>query len=218
MKLLSVLTARSIWLGHLSDLNPRGLSLWPHIIHLLVDTYKFTKYPSVQDLSSVQNEIKFEKGEFAVEEAPVSIDLTIYADGLAASSGSSTDHTDAFLKDALERFNEILNLSSYGDVIRKKFYLSEVFVTTDVSLELVNPKLKEISGYLSSNVEENKFFETSGISFCPDQTSKVNPTPFKFERAPDVPFSENRYYSIAPLQTQPHLELLDKMEKILSSK
>jgi hypothetical protein len=68
---------------------------------------------------------------------------------------------------------------------------------------------------LSSNVGPDNCFELGGISFFPDQISKTNPAPFRFERLLEVPFIEDRYYSVAPLQTHKHLELLDKLEAIL---
>jgi hypothetical protein len=87
----------------------------------------------------------------------------------------------------------------------------------DKSLEVINPKLKQISQYLSNTVEEgNRIFQFGGVSFWPDPVGKVDPNPFTFERAINVPFSENRYYSAAPLPTDKHLELLDVLESILS--
>jgi hypothetical protein len=81
---------------------------------------------------------------------------------------------------------------------------------------VINPKLKQISEYLSKTVEQGSMvFRVGGISFWPDQVNKINPAPFSFERVTNVPFSENRYYSVAPLPTDKHLELLDKLESIL---
>lgn len=219
MKLLSVSIARSVWLGHLSDLNPRGVNLFPIIAPVLQETYKFITYPSLQDISNIKDGLKFEKGEFVDSKGiPVRINLSIYDDGLVVDSGSSTDHADAFLKDMLTKFDETFKLVKYNEVIKQKKYFSELYVATNKSLELLNPQLKIISEYLSNNVEENKIFETGGISFFPDQTNKINPASFRFERALNVPFSEKRYYSTAPLQTHKHLELLDKLEKILVKK
>lgn len=217
MKLLSVNNARSIWLGHLSDLNPCGINLFPAIVPLLVDTYKFIKYPTLQDSSNPKDGLKFEQGSFEESQGfPLSINLTIYNDGIIADSCASTDHTDSFLKDMLTRFDEIFKMSKYEEIINVKKYLSELFVTTSKSLELVNPQLKLISEFLSANVEQDQHFEVGGISFFPDQTIKNNPPAFRFERAVNALFSENRYYSLAALQTCKHIELLDKLEAILA--
>ena len=218
MKLLHVLTARAIWLGDLNDLNPKGINLLPIIIPLLVEKYGFLKYPSPDDIASSdpKDGMKFVKGQFAYDGIPIAVDLTIYNDGFVATSCATTVHTDAFLEDMLSSFDETFNMSNHEDVIKKKIYLSELFITTDISLEEINPGFKLISQYLSDNVDDCKTFEMGKISFVYDQTTKSNPSPFVFERASNVPFSEKRYYSIAPLQTHQHLELLNKLEEVLS--
>jgi hypothetical protein len=218
MKLLSIMTARSIWLGPTVDLNPRGLNLHPIVIPMLQETYKFIKLPSPQEILNPKDGLKFEKGEFSIDIGlPISIDFTIFDDGFVVDCRSSTDHADAFLEDVLTKFDDTFKISNYGQVISRRVYLSELFVTTDKTLELINPKFKEIAKYLSSNVEEEKTFEVGGINFTPDQTrSKGNPPAFRFERALNVPFSEKRYYSIAPLPTGKHIELLDKLEVLLA--
>ena len=107
-------------------------------------------------------------------------------------------------------------MPSFQSIMKEKLYISQVFVSTDKSLEFLNPKLKQISKYLNQYFGKDKNFQAGGISFWPDQKDRKKPTPLTFERTLDVPFSENRYYSTAPLPTDKHLELLDKLEDILS--
>lgn len=219
VKLLSVHNARAFWQGRFSDINPRGINLFPLVSSLLKETYKFVKYPSMEDIVIAKEAWKFECGEFAdTQGSPIRFDLSIYSDGIFVDSASSTDHAESVLKDIFARFDETLNLVKYENVVTQKRYLSELYVTTDKSLELLNPQFKLIAEFLSNNVGEDKHYETGGITFFPDQTSKINTSPFRFERAVEVPFYEKRYYTIAPLQTRKHLELLDKLEKILSKK
>jgi hypothetical protein len=218
MKLLSVHLARSIWLCPVSDLNPKGMNVYPVLFPFLMDTYKFTKYPSATEPPDLIKGIKFENGEFETgEEYPIVINFTIYSDGVIAESISSTRCSDMFLADVFHRFSEIFKMPAYQSMIRKRLYLSQLYFHTDKSLPFLNPKLNEISEYLSQNVEQGDIpFQVGAIAFWPDQISKMNPAPFTFERAGNVPFFENRYYSAAPLPTDKHLELLDKLESILS--
>ncbi len=217
MKLLSVYLARAIWLGHVLDFNPKGVSLYQALSPFLVDTYKFRKFPSSAESADMTKGISFQDGEFtAGEEYPMAVNFTIYNDGLIADTISSTNYSEAFLNDLFVKFSVLFTMPDYRSIIRRKAYLSQIFVTTGRSIEFLNPKLNQISKYLSENVEEDKAFQVGGISFWPDQISKVNPAPFTFERASNVPFSENRYYSAAPLPTDKHLELLDKLENIFA--
>lgn len=218
MKLLSVNLARSIWLGPISDFNPRGASLDGILFPFLVNTYKFRKFPPLTEISDLSKGAKFENGEFNIGgDCPIIVNLTFYNDGVIADTGSSTIHSDAFLEDMYNRFSELFKIPPYQSIIRKVVYVSQLFVSTDKSLEVINPKLKLISEYLSDTVEQGgRVFQLGGISFWPDQVDKVNPVSFSFERTLNVPFSENRYYSTAPLPTDKHLELLDKLESILS--
>lgn len=222
MKLLSVDLARSVWLGPLSDLNPRGISLYPLLFSLLIKKYKFKKFPPPPlpgtGIPDLVKGVKFENGDFNIgSDHPIWITLTLYGNGVVADTGSSTDHSDLFLEEILNQFSEIFKLPIYQSIIRKKTYLSHIHVSMDKSIEILNPKLKKISQYLSNNVEQgDKSFQCGGIHFWPDQTDKINPPAFKLERAIGVPFSENRYFSLAPLPTEKHLELLNKFEAILS--
>jgi hypothetical protein len=218
MKLLSVNLARTILLGPMSDLNPRGASTDSILFPFLVNTYKFKKVPSLTEIPDLSKGIKFELGDFDIGgDYPIVVNLTFYNDGVIADSGSSTNDTDAFLEDMYTKFSELFKMPLGESIIKRRAYLSQLFVSTDKSLELINPKLKLISKYLSESVEEgNNVFQLGGISFWSDQITKVPPPPFTFERAVGVPFSDNRYYSAAPLPTDKHLELLDKLENIFS--
>lgn len=215
MRLLSINLARSIWLCHIFEFNPKGKSLYP-AIPLLVNSYKFKRFPSQTDIPDYDKGIKFEDGEFKSSGGDViSINFTVYTDGLVVDTRSSTKDSDAFLVEILTRLSEDFDLPNYEQIIGRKTYLSQLYITTDKSLELINPKLKEISKYLSDKLSHP--FETGGISFWPDQTMRINLPAFTFERVLNVPFAEKRYYSSAPLETEKHIGLLDKLEGILSS-
>jgi len=61
-------------------------------------------------------------------------------------------------------------------------------------------------------------FDFSRIGFASEDLSKaLAPIAFTFERRLQQPFSANRYYSEAPLQTDEHIELLDMLEGILKT-
>ena len=214
MKLLSVGLARSIWFCHIFDFNPKGKSLFP-FAPILINTYKFKGFPSATEIPDFNKGVKFEEGEFKNSEGDVVVvNFTIFTDGFVADTRSSTKDSDDFLSEVLTRLSEDFGLPHYEQVLKKKAYNSQLHVTTDRSLELINPKFKELSRYLSDNLSCP--FEVGGISFWPDQAMAMGLPPFTFERALNTPFAEKRYYSSAGLQTEKHLELLERLEVILA--
>ncbi|MBI4777193.1 MAG: hypothetical protein HY788_23930 [Deltaproteobacteria bacterium] len=219
MNLLSVKLARSIWLGPISDLNPKGISIARSLFPFLIDTYKFMEYPSSTKTEDPQAGLKFENGEFEIDghDYPIHINsLTLYLDGITVDTHSSTNYSDVILDNVLTKSEQLFGGPVYASIIKQKLYVSEVYVSTDQVLERLNSKLKQISNYLIKYFGKEINFQAGGISFWPDPKNKFNPRPFAFERAVEAPFSENRYYSIAPIPTDKHLELLDKLEMILS--
>jgi len=209
-----------MWICHVRDFNPKGKNLVIPMLSLLEELYKFQSMPSPKDVFDENVESVFKAGEFTNSEGDtLTVTLKFFLWGIVADTASSTQNSDAFLSDLLNRVSEIFNLVPYEQVIRKRTYLSQLSVSTDRSLELINPKLREISQYLTDNVAgyNNVPFETGGISFWPDQILPVHPSPFSLEREVAMPFSEKRYISNSALQTDKHLELLNKLEVLLGN-
>lgn len=224
MKLLSIKQARSIWLIYLIELNPRGLNLFT-LIRPMIEKYKFQIYPTKPEefgLGKQIREIKFSGGSFQKDlKHDIAFDLTIYNDGLIVDTRSSTDDSDMILNEFLTWISTEIDLVPYQKVLRSKLYLSELYVQTKKSLNSLNPKLtafaKRLTSLIVGHEHHSIAFETSGLSFWTDPAVGNPPGSFRFERVIDVPFSTNRYYSAAPLQTDPHLKMIEELEKILSS-
>ncbi len=102
----------------------------------------------------------------------------------------------------------------------KKLYVSDMFVTLDKPLNFINPKLQKflklLAGKTKSPIEHVKY-DLGSLGFWIDPVDKPPHTPFRLERAEGVPFAENRYYSIAPLETEEHLRALTILEEMLAA-
>ncbi|MEW6215977.1 MAG: hypothetical protein AB1478_12375 [Nitrospirota bacterium] len=223
MKLLSIKQARSIWLIYLIELNPRGLNLYT-LIKPIIEKYKFQIYPRPEELGFGKEirEIKFGGGNFQKDpKHNIAFDLTIHNDGLIVDTRSSTQDSDNILKEFLTWISAEIDLVPYNEVLRSQLYLSELYVHTEKSLNSLNPKLADFATRLNSLMigqhDQPIALETSSISFWNDSTKGSPVGSFRFERVIDVPFSTNRYYSVASLQTDAHLKMLDELEDILSS-
>src|SRR5262245_52187553 len=115
MQLLSVFNARAVWILPLADLNPRGRAIGFDIIEWLKRTFDFKKYPSsVLDLD--QNKaFVFSGGTFRfVDEGGndnrVAVELSIYNDGIVASTRSSTKDADRFIEQGLNAAASMFDL------------------------------------------------------------------------------------------------------------
>lgn len=217
MDIANVQRARSIWLFDTNDLNPRGKDIGTDLLDWLKDAYEFSKFPAnAGDFEADTKGLLFSGGSFQVrEEIFITVELRLYNDGLVADTRSSTEDTDLFLVDVLESAAKEFSMPYKPEIIRKKMYLSELIVRTNKKLlGATNPKLAEFAGKIAVATGDKSPVELAGIGFW----SEVNPaaSAFRFERKWGAEFSENRYYSRAPLPTAKHQEILNELETILS--
>src|SRR5687768_10294125 len=101
MQLMSINTARAIWVLNTRDLNPRGRNI-DSIIEWLRLKYKFEKYPSSPFLEDQSKGWVFTSGAFSRKDkdgkdSNIYIDFTVFTEGLVATTRSSTDDSEDFL-------------------------------------------------------------------------------------------------------------------------
>src|SRR5258708_4580765 len=100
MKLMSVVLARALWFLDVNELNPGGKDAYIHLFPALLEDYKFKTVPKPGD--DFKDGMKFMHGEYVNEDGDVLvINVTIYHDGIAADTYSSTKDSEKFLEEAL---------------------------------------------------------------------------------------------------------------------
>jgi hypothetical protein len=214
MQLLNVITARSVWLFDIAELNPRGKALFPDLFEWLKDAYDFQKVPSsLTDVDDTKAFV-FSNGQYqAKEEIFVHVELKIYNDGLMANTQSSTRDTDRFLEDVLISASAEFSLNFRPEMIRKKLYLSELNVSS--LKHFANPGFERFATKIAQATSSNGpfDFEFGGVSFWPRQTfPPLAVAAFHFERKLNTDRDQHKYFSRAPLQTDDHLQLLTDFE------
>jgi len=219
MKVLQHLGARATWLFDTADLNPKGKSLFPDLLDWLKETYRFEQAPKSLPPEGENKGLEFKKGEFQTEEEMfVNVDLTVWNDGLVANSSKTTEDTDKFLGDVLRNATTEFSLTFDPNMVRRKLYISELNVKIDEPFAKLNHRLADFAEKLSALLPDARPFSAGGISFWTDTTFNVTKLPpFGIERRVNAPFSENRFYTKAPLQTHQHIELLTEFEEILAA-
>lgn len=216
MTVLHVKTGRAIWLVDARDLNPRGIDMMP-ILAAVKDRYKFQVYPKTAEDANEDDTrgIVFELGSFGYESGIYTITkATVFNDGIVVNTGLSTRFAEAFLADLLEFVSSKFGLTYRPDMVHTRIYTSELIVRTDKDFSRLFAPLDSIKEKLNSLTKHH--FEPAGFGFSIDSTaSSARPVPFRFEREVGKPFSQNRYYSAAPVHTSQHEELLREMEALL---
>ena len=216
MKLVAMGQSRSIWLFPLVEFNPNGLSLMP-CLQFLLDRYKFLKFPAGEELRT-QQQYKFEDGVFIDPDGQqLWVNLSVYSDGVVADTRASTEDSDSFLHELLTSLSQDFGFVPYEKIIRRKAYSSEVFVEMDEGFSALNQRLKSFLRELQANVASDNTIplEVAGITFQQDPAKLNGMYPFKFERANNAPYKDKRYYSLAPMSTQIHKQMIEKLEAIL---
>ena len=216
MTVLNVKLARAIWLVDARDLNPRGIDPLP-IVNGIKDRYNFQVFPKTAEEMNENNPkgIVFMNGSFGAGSSRHTIvTTTVYGDGIVVDSALSTDFCEAFLADALEFLSSQFGLTYQPGIVHKKLFVSELIVRTDKDLNHIFGPLASIKQKLNSLTGYQ--FEPTAFVFSVDaQATAAKPAPFTIQREVRKHFSQNRYYSAAPLKTSQHEELLREMEQLL---
>jgi len=213
VRLQSVQLARTTWLMEVAETNPHGRNIFVDFIPALVNEYQFKTSP--QEGGDFKEGMKFTLGTFTKSKGDIiQVGLTIWSDGVAADTYSSTDDSEEFLQDIARLLAE-LGYRYEPTMVRRKVFISQIFVQCTKRLKTLNPQLEAFAKKISSSAFDIPF-EAAAIEFWPDQTRTFKPANFSFQKRTGDAADEDRYWSQAPLSTSKHLELLQELEAILS--
>lgn len=214
MKLLSVRTARSIWLLPLRDLNPHGRFLFPAIAGM-VQRYGFAKAPEPQSVLASPLTVRFEGGAFVGKETvPRTVNLVLHDDGLVAEMRSCTEDCDLFLEDAFTWLSSEYRLPRFNELAIRRIYLSEISVQFESTLEIFNERFSRFADSLQAGLgpHQPKPMLLTHLNFGVDPATGAPQPMLRIEREAGTTFDQNRYYSSATIPTDDHLKILRKFE------
>lgn len=218
MELAAIHLARAMAFIEPIDLNPKGKVFYPDLVKLIVNRYKFEKFPQKLEDFNESNGIVFEAGktnDCVVEK------LIIYAYGILIDTRVSTQKSKEILEDALKWASNETGLS-YRPIDRWQ-YASQITFYSDFALTRIHPAVQrlaeEISKNVSEMVHETLKYELNVFAVDHDQLERKHPIGrFSIQRRENTPFFENKYFSDAPLQTDIHIKLLEQFEAGISTK
>ena len=220
MELASVVLARAMAWVEPIDLNPRGAVFYPDLTKALVARYNFQKFPQkLEDFDETKG-VTFgvgRLGDTVIEQ------LIIYTYGIVLDTRISTQESRRLLEEAFEWGRKELGFAYKPDMVKRWQYASSVTFRSTVQMTGVNSAVEKLAASVAKGVAdamgENLKYDLAILSVDYDQLTRKHPLGrFSIQRRDNTPFSENKYFSDAPLPTDIHIQLLEQFEKDLSGK
>lgn len=215
MKIASVLLARTIAWQETSDLSPQGGIFGPDFITKIVQKYGFQKFPQAFTDLDVTKGVEFLGGRTGNH----NIDkFVIYNTGLLVETQTNTADSKRILEEMLGWGKEQFGLAYEPGMLKRWGYVSNVSFYTDFPLlsAISDPwtsLVKSVSKAVSEIWNEDIQYVPMHIMAGHDPLKrKYGIAPFSIAHRAEIPFSENKYFSDAPLPTDLHISLLQEFE------
>jgi hypothetical protein len=215
MEVLSVLAAKSIWLTNLTELNPKGLRLFPNLSDSLTDMYDFDEQPEdapIKPGATPDAGIHFRNGQFETDEGFIRVALDVFDDGFVGNTSASTDVTEKFLEHVLN-WATSFGLKFNRGLLFNKLFVSEIVVKFSGPVLYKFESLKTFSELLSKNAQnivQGQEFAPSSLVFA----ANVGTQQFSIDRRNNTPIGENVFYSKSNMQTSTHVKMLQDFEDL----
>jgi hypothetical protein len=214
MELASVLLARAMAWVEPSELNPIGTVFPSDLIKAVVARYNFQKFPQTLEEFDESKGVTFAGGKFGNS---VIEQLVIYTYGIVLDTRSSTQESKQILEEALQWGTKELGLVYKPSMIKRWQYASNVTFRSAAPLagfHLAIQRLAEsVTKAVAEVTKENLKYELVTFTLDYDQLTRKHPLGrFSIQRRDNTPFSENKYFSDAPLPTDVHIKLLEQFE------
>jgi hypothetical protein len=219
MELSAVILARALYFLEVLDLNPRGAANFFATCGELTKRFGFAKFPQKLEDFDASKGITFEHGY--LDGATVER-FVVYQNGLQVDTRADTDVSDKILLGILDIASSELGYTYRPEMITHKAYVSQFTFHSDAALlsfsPFVNRVSEDVSKIVSVNMKSSATFRPSAIQISVDPHNQKYPiAPFSIERRAQTPFSENKYFSSAPLPTKIHISLVTEYEETVSS-
>jgi hypothetical protein len=215
MRLAAVNKARALAIIELTEFNIGGKVRFTDCIAPLVERYGFAVFPKeTKDFDLSDKGVRFESGKAN----GIAIDALVLYDGaLFVDTFSSTDDSRRIMLEMLEWGHDTFGLTYQPGMIRKWGYISQVVFYTDFPLlASMSSPVQKLAQKVSGITEElwnGLKYQPVNLSIGHDPTARKNSiASFFIQHRTNSGFSENKYYSEAPLPTDKHIKFLEEFE------
>jgi hypothetical protein len=191
-----------------------GTVFLPDFFDALVSRYRFQQYPADRKAFDIEKGIEFTDGllgNVAIER------FVIWKNLLVLETRINTDASKNAIEDILQWGADQFAFRYERGDIKRFAYISDIAFHSEAELITYDPVLQWLSKVSSSVLteiwQEPVEYRTTSIKIGHDPVLRhLGIAPFSLERRGQARFSDNEYFSEAPLPTNTHLELLHQFE------
>lgn len=219
VRLSAIILARVLAYIETFDLVPKGTVFYPDLVRALVERYSFQKFPQSIDQFDEMKGVEFHEGKAK----GVVIDrLIIFNSLLQLETRAGTDESKQILEDILLWATTKFKLNYKPGDIRHFAYVSSLTFYSDAPLLVPTTPISNLADRTSRIVseiwgEDIQYYGLNiGVGHDP-LARKYGMASFYITRRAETRFSENKYFSEAPLPTADHLRLLEEYEREVST-
>ena len=214
MKLAAIIQARTLAFIELYDLDPRGKAFFPDSITRIAERYGFLQVPKPSEADE-QKGVELKTGKHGDKVIDV---LKIFETLLVVETHSNTSDSQAILEDMLNWGKKDLGLTFEPSMIRNWAYVSILTFYSNVNLVAhANSPAMRLAAKVTESVSkiwnEKISYDPRNLVISHDPMTRKN-TVASFSILPrsESPYSENKFYSEAPLPTDMHIKFLEEFE------
>jgi hypothetical protein len=218
VRLSAIILARVLAYVETFDLVPRGNVFLPDITRALIERCSFQKFPQSPDQFDEQKGVEFLEGKWR---GIVIQKFTIFNSLLTIETRAGTDESKRILEEILEWGAGKFKLNYAPGSIKHFAYVSAVSFHSEAPLLSPTAAISNLAEKTSRAVSEiwgepiQYYGLNIGVGHDP-LARKYGMASFYITRRAEAKFSENKYYSEAPLPTDSHIQLLEEYERNVS--
>jgi hypothetical protein len=215
LQLASIILARVLGFIETADLDQRGKVFNPDFVQEVVKRYKFQKFPKTMEEFDEQKGVVFEEGKIGNK---VIQKFTIFNTVFVLETRSSTTDSQQILEEMLVWGTAKFGLNYNPGGIKRFAYVSNVTFYSDVPiLGAASQPLIDLAAKTSAAVSEiwqdQVIYYPANLAVAHDPLSRKNGIAyFNITHRAEHKFSENKYFSEAPLPTDMHIKFLEEFE------
>jgi hypothetical protein len=215
MEIIAIPLARVISALDVQGIDPQGKTSTSEGMKLLGERYGFEKIPQRIDEIDLTKGAELAAGKFG----EIVIDrFTFYWSAVMIDTHASTTDSQAVLDDFMALIRDDL-----GAVVTptRQLLVSHIVFRSELRLPSIHPVLQDVSSIVAASVSKSIGqpiqYELTAFGLNTDFSQiRLQPSGFTIERRGETPFPANTYFSVAPVSTEEHLDLLAMCEKALS--